>query len=270
MIKKIFLNFNINIISIAGINFFVKYVIFTFFNIFKIFELRNLDALNNKFKKLSLNFYKENFYFDIKGINDLSGEQNSFGLIREIFFKNIYLKNFKILNPKRVSCIDLGCNIGVFSLLASKIFKEVKSIDVNKKYIAPFKKIMDDNNINNSEFFNYFIGNSPFHEEIKKNYVEKIDLNNFIILNNLKNIFLKIDIEGYEFQIIETLDFKNISALSMEIHQSEGNIEKIIKKISDNKFNYILNNDLSEIVKDKEKATYIFAVKENSDINLNI
>ena len=56
----------------------------------------------------------------------------------------------------------------------------------------------------------------------------------------------------------------------MEVHQEKGNIDNLINKISEFKFDYILANDLSEIVYEKDKATYIFAVRSNSVISLNV
>lgn len=272
MINKIFININFKILKILGLKYFLFFILKIFLNSFKIIKSKNLDILNNQFKKLNLNFYKKKFYLNISEIDKLSGESNSFGLVREIFFRNIYFNYFKFLNSKNIYCIDLGCNIGIFSLLASKVFKEVKSIDVNKKYIKPYKKIMNDNNVHNAEFLNNFIGSFPYNSEIKNHNSKIIDLNSFILSKNLKNIFLKIDIEGYEFQLFDNIDLNNIIALSMEVHPEKGNIDKLIDKISEFKFDYILANDLSEILteKDKDKATYIFAVRSNSFITLNI
>ncbi len=270
MIKKIFLNINFKVFNILGFKNFIFYILNIFLNLYKIIKSKNLDILNDKFKKLTLNFSENKFFLNISEIDNLSKETNSFGLIREIFFKNIYLNHFRFLNSKAINCIDLGCNIGIFSLLASKVFNEVKSIDVNQKYIKPYKKIMSDNNVYNTEFLNNFVGSFPSNEEIKNHNSKLIDLNSFIVSRNLKNIFLKIDIEGYEFQLFDNLDLNNIIALSMEVHQEKGNIDNLINKISEFKFDYILANDLSEIVYEKDKATYIFAVRSNSVISLNV
>ena len=270
MIKKIFLNLNLKILYIIGFKSFLLYIYFIFLNLKKILKKKNLDILNDKFKKLSLNFYNKRFFFDIYEIDKLSFENNSFGLIREIFFRDIYLKFFKFSKPNEMYCIDLGCNIGIFSVLASKFFKKIISIDMNSKYEKPYNKIMLDNKVSNVVFFNYLVGEVDFH---KKRFIQDskiLDFDKLLISEKINNIFLKIDIEGHEFKLFEKINLDKVSGISMEIHQNEGDIEQLINKISKNKFSYILTNDLSEIVNDKKKATYIYAAKKSSDIILKI
>ena len=267
MIKKILSNYTPKILFIAGYKFFVFLIYYSFKNLKKIIISKNLESLNRCFNQISLNFKKNKFFFDIKKIDLLSEENNSFGLIREIYFRDVYLRFFKFENPKNINCVDIGCNIGMFSVLASKIFKDVKSIDMNIKYIEPYKRIMSDNFINNAQFFNYFVGSE--HLLVEKNQdIKALDFNKFINKEKLKNIFLKIDIEGFEFNLFENINLEDVSAISMEIHQNHGNIDVLIDKISNNNFMFILTNDLGDVVKDKKKATYIFASKIDSKIKL--
>jgi hypothetical protein len=270
MIKKIFLNINFKILHIIGLKNFLLYISFIFLNLKKITKKKNLDVLNDKFKKISLNFYNKKFYFNIHEIDKLSFENNSFGLIREIFFRNIYFKFFKFLKPNEINCIDLGCNIGIFSVLASKFFKKIVSIDMNLKYEKPYNKIMLDNKVSNVVFLNCLVGNDIF---CKKQFIQDskiLDFDELLISEKIDNIFLKIDIEGHEFKLFEKINLDNVLGISMEIHQNEGDIDQLINKISKDKFLYILTNDLSEIVNDKKQATYIYAAKKNSDIILKL
>ena len=71
------------------------------------------------------------------------------------------------------------------------------------------------------------------------------------IINNLKNIdFLKIDTEGYEFQVILGLEkfLNNVSLILFEHHYDSMLIKKY--KFSDIN-NYLVNNNFKQIYKIK-------------------
>ena len=267
-IKKILINFNIRILNLIGFKNYFKYLFFFFFNIKKIFINKNLDSLNKIFYSLQIN-YKNNFFLiNVSKIDDISGEKNCFGLIREIFFKNIYLSKFKFDDPKKINCIDLGANIGIFSLIAAKMFNKVFSVEPQSKYISCYQKLMNDNNVYNAFFLNSYVSdlNNLFNTNEKTNF---LDIRQLIDSKKLNNIFLKIDIEGAEFKLFEKINFENINAISMEVHQKNGNINDILNSLIDYDYNFLLTDELGDIVKnDLNLVSYIFCVKKNSGISL--
>jgi FkbM family methyltransferase len=267
-IKKILINFNIRILNLIGFKNYFKYLFFFFFNINKIFINKNLDSLNKIFYSLKINYKKNFFFINISKIDDISGEKNCFGLIREIFFKNIYLSKFKFEDPKKINCIDLGANIGIFSLIAAKIFNKVFSVEPQSKYISCYQKLMNDNNVYNALFLNSYVSdlNNLFNTNEKTNF---LDIRQLIDSKKLNNIFLKIDIEGAEFKLFEKINFENINAISMEVHQKNGNINDILNSLIDYDYNFLLTDELGDIVKnDLNLVSYIFCVKKNSGISL--
>lgn len=267
-IKKILINLNIRLSNLIGFKNYFKYLFFCFLYIKKIITNKNLNCLNKVFNTLHIN-YKNNFFFiNISKIDDMSGENHCFGLIREIFFKDIYLSKFKFENPKKINCIDLGANIGIFSLIAAKIFNKVFSVEPQSKYILCYQKLMNDNYVNNAFFFNSYVADSNtfFNTNEKNNF---LDISQLIDDKKLKNIFLKIDIEGAEFKLFEKINFENINAISMEVHQKNGNINDILDSLVDYDYNFLLTDELGNIVKNNlNLVSYIFCVKKNSGISL--
>ena len=81
--------------------------------------------------------------------------------------------------------------------------------------------------------------------------IKQVKLENYLIKNNLKNIdFLKIDTEGYEFQVILGLEkfLNNVSLILFEHHYDSMLIKKY--KFSDIN-NYLVNNNFKQIYKIK-------------------
>lgn len=167
--------------------------------------------------------------------------------------------------------IDVGSNDGCESIIAQKLNKKTKIIifEIDKKNISNIKKNLTKNNINlnNIFFYDSIVSNI---NGLKKFYFNKNrpNLNSIIhkpnqLIKNVKSttldsffnkfqklkqkdfIFIKADIEGGEFELLNgSLNFiklhKNITFL-FELHQEtydEGdrNIKKIIKMLLDNKF----------------------------------
>ena len=60
-LKKFIININFSIFKIIGLNYFI-YLFFIFINIKKIISEKNLNTLNNIFKKLKINFKGKLFF----------------------------------------------------------------------------------------------------------------------------------------------------------------------------------------------------------------
>jgi FkbM family methyltransferase len=143
--------------------------------------------------------------------------------------------------------IDIGSNTGFFSILASKLCGEGKvySIEAYPLNFKKLKKNIEINSIRNIEPFNFFIGSSNnirklgisnenegncggYTNDLDKKIIEVQGktLNNLIKENQIGKIdFMKVDCEGAEYEIFETLGnktFENIKLLAMEIHYING------------------------------------------------
>ena len=179
-----------------------------------------------------------------------------------IIFRNVYLKNFSIKNYNEFICFDLGCNRGVFSVIASKIFKFVTCIDLQQKYENCIHEIMLNNNQKNYEFISGIVGSLKVSERLGSNQ-KTINLNDIIRKrSNGEKIFLKIDIEGGEFKLFEEIDLSLINTIVIEIHSNKGNLNQILDKLKNNNFKFFCFDDqLTNLTYPNKKISFVTAEK---------
>lgn len=159
--------------------------------------------------------------------------------------------------------IDIGANSGLFSKLClEKNANKVISIEPNPKCHINLNSILDEcDNVNiiskaisttNDPLTLYTlnefstvgsvdISNFDKNSNIIEYAVESITLNEIIKDHNLHKISLvKIDIEGYEYDIIESInesDFQKIDAFLIEFHNNDGvKLNKLLDKLHVNGF----------------------------------
>ena len=202
----------------------------------------------------------------------------------EIFIKNIYLPDYLSIGENDI-VLDIGANIGLFSLFAAKYTKNkifaIEPFPDNIKYLR-----------NNIEINNYqkIIKTYPIaisnYNGIKKLYLSEISgghllfdhningsLENYIEVktNTLKKIidenslekidFLKMDCEGSEGHILKSIPndyFLKIKSIVMEFHNNVSilNHNQIIALLSKNGYQCILNR------KNNSEFGYIFATRD--------
>lgn len=147
----------------------------------------------------------------------------------------INLDQYKILTLIKdgSNIIDVGCNIGIFSLFANKTFpnSNIYSFEPNNITFKILKRTIDINNLNNNiNIFNCALGDKEGNKKLRiskdalasgsaiadsqivseKNYFssESVNVNittidKFVIDKNIKKVdFIKIDSEGYEKNIL--------------------------------------------------------------------
>ena len=95
-----------------------------------------------------------------------------------------------------------------------------------------------------------------------------IDFNKLVEKESLKDVFLKIDIEGSEFGLFQDINLNKVSAVSMEVHQNKGNLQNVLEKLMIYEFDYVLCNNFGEVVSNHNLATYLYGSKKNSSILL--
>ncbi len=201
--------------------------------------------------------------------------------IYEKDIRNIILQNLKENNI----FVDIGANIGYYSVLASKILKDKGKVISFEPVKDTFNKLMQNIKLNNinEQFtaYNCALGNKTgaeninMHKESGHNSIvrisksnntskEQIEIKKFDQLVNLKNkdLFIKIDVEAYEFEVLKGME-----------NTLKNNNCKIIfefspifyKDISDDYINYSIN-----ILDYLKKADYqIFDIKKNKLIKIN-
>ena len=167
--------------------------------------------------------------------------------INEVLVQGEYLKpllSFDILKRSDLKVIDLGCNIGAFSLSIYDCCSSIHAIDLSTACIDILRKTIDYNALNKINTYNCAIGNEnttvyPSSLEVTDGGntisggtepLESYTLSTFCKNNNIDNIdLLKIDIEGAENLVFSSDDFHiiapHINYIVGEVHsdQSAGN-----------------------------------------------
>lgn len=109
-----------------------------------------------------------------------------------------------LFNKLRV--VDLGCNIGAFSLWIYPHADRIWAIDSEQKYLDKFNETIRENELT---------GITLLKERV-------LDLREFMQGHSITNIdLLKIDIEGDEYEIFSKNDFPKIPTIIGEYHREE-------------------------------------------------
>ena len=165
-------------------------------------------------------------------------------LIEEYKTQNFQIKNNDVI-------IDVGAHIGLFSLYASQFcktgsiysFEPVKenydlfleNIQMNSlKQIKPFNLAVSSSNSDITLYLNEDeSGHSMFSESLKSITAKSTSLQKFFDDNHIQNCnFLKLDCEGTEYEILETLPisyFKKIEKIVIEYHMADTHPELLSK-----------------------------------------
>lgn len=154
--------------------------------------------------------------------------------------KCIYEKEFCEIEKNDI-VVDLGSNIGLFTRYAAEKSKKVISIEGSPEHFSCLIKNTHD--LNNIEYLNAnIVGENKYSNtwSHRKSSIN-ITINDIFNLYRIEQIdFLKVDIEGGEYEIFETLtdeDLKKIKKIAIETHDNNMNY-KIYEKFINKKFIY--------------------------------
>jgi FkbM family methyltransferase len=182
-------------------------------------------SFKNQFKmRLELNEFTQNGYY--------------------FSFPHNGLVSLMLASQKNVF-VDVGSNVGIFSIIGSQVFKNVHSFEPVKENYLNLQNNIKINNTKNIKAYNCALGSKSEYGQIvlnkfnsggskvKKN--KKIDENSIKIINldklNIKNVSLiKIDVEGSELDVLKgsknTIRFFS-PTLFVEVSSKLTNIKKI-------------------------------------------
>ena len=138
-------------------------------------------------------------------------------VLNEVVHSDCYnIKNLISNNKRYDILIDVGSNIGTVSLmfLSNKLCNHAYCVDSTNQFIDIHKTIIKEYNYNDNCYINKLFIDSNSSDWVS-NIIEK---------NKEKKIFLKMDIEGYEYYLLEDLFnknlFKYISDFVIELHDN--------------------------------------------------
>ncbi len=193
-----------------------------------------------------LDFTKEHTLRTLDGTTISLSDKDSFGIVNEIFCEEVYNKYRKIKNTGKV--IDIGANIGVFSLFAASSGKDVKvyAFEALPANIAILEKNIKQNNLEKRILATnvavasddrgrvLHLGEAGGHHTTlpeqspafipaqKVVNVPSLTLGQIFEKNMIdKCDFLKVDCEGAEYEILlstENTLLQKIEYIAMEYH----------------------------------------------------
>jgi len=218
------------------------------------------------------------------GINYLA-RSNDIPVINDMFINKQY-HNFlnKIKNNSIV--IDIGAHIGVFSILAATLGKNIQvySYEPSEENFKILKRNIRLNNLHNIYPFKLAVSkkkgrrilflnenpaeNSFFVKKGKKVMVDTITLKGILDSNNISSCdLLKIDCEGAEYEILFNTPknyIKKIKNICLEYHDNYD-VKKLKNFLEDNGFSILLDKKKTPIIFIKgKKIPSLFAERENS------
>lgn len=178
----------------------------------------------------------------------------------EKYERGLFLKQ---LNKDSV-VVDVGANIGYYTLLAAKVAKKVYAIEPDKMCFEILQKNVKENNLKNVVLVNKAAG-----EKREKKYLERDEINQgnsrisdnngvLIMTDTLYNILIneqiisciKIDTQGYEPQVIlgaKKIIKKHRPTIFLEYTPSEYRDNKMINFLKKSYQNIWSINDFAEV-----------------------
>ncbi|MDH7515394.1 MAG: FkbM family methyltransferase [Bacteroidota bacterium] len=188
----------------------------------------------------------------------------AFGNVRELYIRDCYLRHHPahVYEKSRV-VVDVGANRGAFSALMTTRATFILSIECNPVYAPVISHNIRENGFTNHALEIAFIGRGENHsrgshainivEAFSRYGIEKAD-------------FVKIDIEGSEFELFDDTDWLHrVHALSMEVHPEHGDPSTIIRHLRDHGFRCLVADENLRLIPEKfEKASFLYAVKNET------
>lgn len=213
-----------------------------------------------------------------------------FTLLKYGYYKHQVTEDFIISSivSKNNTVIDIGANIGWISLIlaesvgssgkvysfepSSKIFKYLKQISEKRKQIFPYQMAMSNENGEVSFTNEKHSDLSHISSNVTKNSetVECKTLDNFVLDENITSInFIKVDVEGHDYQVLEggLETLKSFNPFLMFEALSEKELEKIINLLPIEYYIYNIVNQYPFSVINSFNMTNNYLAIPSSKIN---
>jgi FkbM family methyltransferase len=209
----------------------------------------------------------DSFTFKLRHSFPIRVERKMLGPFRDCFFDEKYLKNIekKVLKDKELAIVDIGANVGYFSLYALYKFPKARVFAFEPMPYC-FRELHNYcTEFNNSSFsvHNYAVGKedgmidfyvqnesqfsteSSIHpgagkQKVQVRSIRWETLRKLLDLNHIH--LLKLDCEGSEYDILYNLkpeDFARIDCITMEAHNvnyESGNMLTMVQFLRENNF----------------------------------
>ncbi|HVH16348.1 MAG TPA: FkbM family methyltransferase [Candidatus Angelobacter sp.] len=225
----------------------------------------DLGTLMNSTLKLGAESRTVKFRIDGRPLHALVPSDSIFFGIKDILFNREYelFPAFELTRPRQV-VVDAGANAGLYSIIASVSAKQVIALEPDSQIFKTLSYNISSNHLTNvvlkqsalsrkkgSAGF-YRRGNTQLGTIRTRRNVEPI-LVDTISLKELPDEntqaqgrqidLLKLDIEGSEFDVIQSSDEKSLGRVQRivaEIHTEHGDISNLTLKLTRSGFKYVI------------------------------
>jgi hypothetical protein len=260
-IHKIASNYGRSALAVLGPATYLRYLGLTVASLPSIWRHRSLTAVDRAMGKIPLRIrYRQSEFIIDCAYADLSLQEDSatFGLIREIYIRDCYLRG----HPTEVlatvkSALDLGANRGVFSTMMAARGIFVVSVECNEIYNEVIRRNMAVNGLTNYTIQNAFIGSGGLNYQEQKG----LGIEELLDQHGLKNVdFVKMDIEGSEFSLFQAPNWlRRVEYLSMEVHQEFGRVQPLLEALERHRFVWTITDHCFRQVDDPQNGSSVYA-----------
>ncbi len=196
----------------------------------------------------------------------------NFGRVTELYARGVYFFPPDVMLKKGMTVVDLGANLGIFTLLAALVGKRVVAVEAIQEFIDTMRENLKRNECLNKVTIvrgmvgynsGLFTNKKILHDTSGDIVPPNLSLNNIFKENGLSVVdFMKIDIEGSEFDLFshDIGWLSNVARIAMEVHPQYGNISQLVSNIEKAGFKAWLVSLNRKVVSEiRDEAGYLFA-----------
>jgi FkbM family methyltransferase len=196
-----------------------------------------------------------------------------FSAARELYGRRVYFPNDRFAIDRGTTVVDLGCNEGLFSVLAAQWAARVIAVDAQSGFDTSIREHAAANGC--SQRIVYVLGmlgggtGLLANEEALKAsshfgiHPPNVPMRDLMRSHNISEInFLKIDIEGSEFGLFsgDLSWLPSVKRIAMEVHPKFGNPGDLVDVLYRNNFaTLLLTEDQRVLSKVAGRPAYLFA-----------
>lgn len=232
-------------------------------------NLRSVDAAMGT-APLRVRFMRQSFTVDCPACDGVtartSDTSHTFGLIRELFVRNCYLRSLHLSNSPLAHVIDGGANRGLFSLFAASSGATVVAVEPAPAFCALIHHHMAINGITDYAVEQAVLGacTVPVAVTVPAPVVSIPDLLDRHAIPHID--LLKLDIEGAEFALFSAPAWlQHVSTLTMEVHAAHGRVSDIVATLLDEAFTVELRDVTLAVVPEPSRAAFLYATRTSGN-----
>lgn len=260
MWNKIFANYGPNALKVLGLRGYARYLAVSVGALPRIVAQRNLRPVDIAMHGMldlrhPVTGAKVSVDLDAFRPGDIEEGTYTFGLVREIWLRDVYLRPFRL--PAALDCvIDLGANRGIFALQACCFARSVIAVEALEKYREPLLRNLAGNQLDNLRLVHAFIGSDAFLAASGSTVIGLPDLMAMAAGHAVD--FMKIDIEGSEFGL-DLAPLSQVKRLAMEVHPQWGSSAELVAAVTALGFQCRLFNEAMRPAS-VEQAAFVYAI----------